>query len=87
MSDVRPESNIKEVPETFFSSDDYFVERQQIEQNLKLLRETMDQRQKALLFDIINDMDCITERRVEKSYACGFRNSAKILLEHCFPEF
>lgn len=38
-------------------------------------------------FHIINDMDCITERRVEKSYACGFRNSAKILLEHCFPEF
>lgn len=65
-----------------FSEDDCFREKQQIGQNPGARSATGNKEQKKLLLHIIDDMDCITERCVEKSDTCGFRNFARIRLGH-----
>ena len=56
-------------------------ETERIQNNLEVLKGTLNKNQKKLLLRVIDDMDLITEKTAQDFFTDGFRTGVKIMIE------
>lgn len=57
------------------------IEKEHIESTVNALRQTLDQKQKRLLLQIIDEKDLLSEITAQSHYESGFRAATKLMIE------
>ena len=56
-------------------------ERDRVDEDYKVLMKNLEEDQRDLLFDIVNDLDCIADRQTTQGFVQGFRLATKLMID------
>ena len=56
-------------------------QRKAVDEKHKNLQQSLEEGQRELLFDIVNELDCIGDEQTTKGFVQGFRLAAKLMID------
>ena len=57
------------------------TQRKAVDQKHKILQQSLEDSQQDLLFDIVNELDCIGDDQTTQGFVQGFRLAAKLMID------